>query len=565
MTPHGLYWDSGDNDKPATWLSPPFEIVAHTRNPAGEDWGLLLRWYDLDNGVHEWVMPYAALGGRLEEIWRAMLAGGLRITSTRGGREKLAQYLSTTKSHLRVRGVERTGWFIAPPIMAFVLPDKTYGESAYERIRCQTENEDETLYRSAGSLDEWRHNVGRRCIGNSRLAVCVSTAFGAPLLRPAEEPGGGLHFVGLSQSGKTTLLRVGGSVWGGGRINGYLRSWRTTANSLEATAEAHCDALLCLDEIGQVNARDAGEIAYMLANGSGKARGRRDGSARRVAQWVVLFLSSGEIGLADKIAEDTNKRMRAGQEVRLVNIPADAGAGHGVFENLHGAAHGGELADQLRQATLKYYGTPIRRFLELLMQRYGDDRQQLVDRLKNFRDDFLGRLIRDPVSGQVRSVCSRFALIAAGGELATEFGITGWPKGEAGRAAETCFRAWLSRRGTTGEQEIQAGIRQVRSYIEAYGDSRFYAAWEDEPDRVVTRAGYRRKTPEGWEYFVLPEQWRGELARGFEPSDLAFAMIGRGLMTADKPDASGKRVSSRRLSVNGQEIRVYHLLPKILG
>src|SRR5215472_10256318 len=111
MTPHGLYWDSGDNDKPATWLSPPFEIVAHTRNLAGEDWGLLLRWYDLDNGVHEWVMPYAALGGRLEEIWRAMLAGGLRITSTRGGREKLAQYLSTTKSHLRVRGVERTGWF----------------------------------------------------------------------------------------------------------------------------------------------------------------------------------------------------------------------------------------------------------------------------------------------------------------------------------------------------------------------------------------------------------------------------------------------------------------------
>jgi putative DNA primase/helicase len=164
--------------------------VAHTRNPEGKDWGLLLRWYDLDNVMHEWAMPYSALGGRPEEIWRAMLAGGLRITSIRGGREKLAQYLSTAKSSLRARGVERTGWYIAPPIVAFVLPDKTYGESAYERIRWQTDNQGETLYRIAGSLEEWRREIGRRCVGNSRLAVCVSAAFGAALLRLAEESGG---------------------------------------------------------------------------------------------------------------------------------------------------------------------------------------------------------------------------------------------------------------------------------------------------------------------------------------------------------------------------------------
>jgi uncharacterized protein (DUF927 family) len=565
MTPLGLYWHAGEDDKPAIWLSPPFEIVAHTRNPEGKDWGLLLRWYDLDNVIHEWAMPYSALGGRPEEIWRVMLAGGLRITSIRGGREKLAHYLSTAKTSLRARGVERTGWYIAPPIVAFVLPDKAYGESAYERIRWQTENQGETLYRVAGSLEEWRREIGLRCVGNSRLATCVSAAFAAPLLRLVEEPGGGLHFVGPSQLGKTTLLRVGGSVWGGGRINGYLRSWRTTSNSLEATAEAHCDALLCLDEIGEVNAREAGGSAYMLANGSGKGRGRRDGSARRVAQWVVLFLSSGEIGLADKIAEDGNKRTRAGQEVRFVDLPADAGAGHGVFENLHGAAHGGELAEQLRQATLNCYGTPIRRFLELLVQWYGSDLQRLVDRLKQSRDDFLSRALPGPVSGQVRSVCSRFALIAGGGELASEFGISGWPEGEADRTAQICFQAWLLQRGTTGDQEIEAGIRQVKAFIEAYGDSRFFAAWENNPERVVTRAGYRKRTSKGWEYYVLPEQWQGELARGYDSSALAFAMIERGLMSAEKENEKGKRKSSKRVTVLGQEMRVYHVLPQILG
>jgi putative DNA primase/helicase len=233
-----------------------------------------------------------------------------------------------------------------------------------------------------------------------------------------------------------------------------------------------------------------------------------------------------------------------------------------VFENLHGAAHGGELAELLRQATLKCYGTPIRRFLELLIQRYGNDPPQLAEGLKSSRADFLARLIPDPVSSQVRSVFSRFALIAAGGELATEFGITGWPEGEAERAAETCVRAWLKRRGTTDDQETEAGIRQIRAFIEAYGDSRFFAAWEENPERVTIRAGYRKRTSEGWEYFILPEQWQ-ELTRGFDPSALAFAMIERGLMKSEM-DEKSKRVSSVRVTVGGQRIRAYHVLPKIL-
>ena len=48
--------------------------------------------------------------------------------------------------------------------------------------------------------------------------------------------------------------------------------------------------------------KDAGEVAYMLANGAGKNRASKDGSARVAYKWRTLFLSSGEIGLADKVA-----------------------------------------------------------------------------------------------------------------------------------------------------------------------------------------------------------------------------------------------------------------------
>ncbi len=89
--------------------------------------------------------------------------------------------------------------------------------------------------------------------------------------------------------------------------------------------------------MGQVDGREAGSIAYMLANGSGKSRAGRAREARSAASWRVLFLSSGELSLADKLARGrVGPAMRLPAEVRIVDIPADAGAGSGLFETLHG-------------------------------------------------------------------------------------------------------------------------------------------------------------------------------------------------------------------------------------
>ena len=452
----GLFIEPDDPDKPPVWLSAPFEVLAHTRDAEGNAWGKLLRWRDLDNRMHEWAMPVKALGGGRDEVWRELLDGGLQIASSIASRNKLAEYLSSVRVDGRARAVSRIGWHIEDKAGVFVLPDATYGEALAEQVLWQTETRAITAYHVAGTVEDWRSAVARRCIGNSRLVCAVSSAFAAPLLVLASEENGGFHFVGSSRTGKTTILRTAASVWGGGGINGYLRSWRATSNGLESIAESHCDTLLCLDEMGQVEAREAGEIAYMLANGFGKGRARRDGSARSPAQWRLLFLSSGEVSLADKMAE-IGRRSRAGQEVRLVDVPADAGAGLGAFEELHGAPSSGAFAEELRQATEQYCGVPARRFLHLLTGRNASDPLALVDLLRAGRDEFLGANLPKSASGQVRSVCSRFALVAAAGSLATAFGLTGWPDDEADRAAAACFHAWLERRGSVGEHELEAG------------------------------------------------------------------------------------------------------------
>jgi hypothetical protein len=211
MAADGLYWDPGEG-KPAVKLSPPFKVVARTRDAAGNQWGLLLQWHDPDRQPHEWAMPLAALGGGREEIWREFYDGGLRITTSPWGRDKLAGYLSSVRVKLRARAVAQIGWYVTPTVAAFVLPDKTYGEPITERIRWQTETRSETLFREAGTLEEWRHLIGRRCIGNSRLLLAVAAGFAPPLLNPADEENGGLHFLGKSHYGKTTLLYAAGSV-----------------------------------------------------------------------------------------------------------------------------------------------------------------------------------------------------------------------------------------------------------------------------------------------------------------------------------------------------------------
>ena len=106
-------------------------------------------------------------------------------------------------------------------------------------------------------------------------------------------------------------------------------------------AAGHCDALLCLDELSQIDAKAAGAVAYMLANGTGKSRAGRGAEGRVPDEWRKLFLSSGEIGLADNIAEDgQHGRLTAGQQVRVIDVPADAGTGHGLFEQLQSRATG---------------------------------------------------------------------------------------------------------------------------------------------------------------------------------------------------------------------------------
>src|SRR5262249_54876174 len=158
---------------------------------------------------------------------------------------------------------------------------------------------------------------------------------------------------------------------------------------------------------------------------------------RATAEWRILFLSSGEIGLADKLAEDGRaRRMTAGQQVRVVDVPADAEAGMGLFEHLHDATSADAFARTLKEAAVECYGVAGRAFLERIVEKP----EEMAEAVAGFQREYSAEHCPHGADGQVSRVAARFGLIAAAGELAIRLGILPWSSGEAAAAVGVCFR-----------------------------------------------------------------------------------------------------------------------------
>ena len=551
-----------ETDRAPRWVCAPVEPVAMVRDPRNFAWGLLVEFFDPDRALHRVIVPMALFRGDGAEVAGLLLDQGLRIAPR--GRPALVEYLQTASPKARARVTQRTGWHDAGPDGAvFVLPGDAIGPNAGAWIY-ESEGGPVHTFAMRDSLNQWQNEVARLCGGNSRLLFAVSVCFASPLLYLIGAESGGFHFRSNSSDGKTTALRVAASVCGGAD---FMQRWRATSNGLEALASAHCDAPLLLDELAQMDPREAGETCYMLANGSGKSRAGRTGGARDRASWRLLFLSCGEIGLSEHLGE-IGKTPRAGQELRLAEIPADAGAGLGVFENLHDYATGSEFAKALDRAARRHYGTAFHAFVSKL----ASNQEAVPDLVREAQRKFEAHCLNDAAHGQARRVAGRFALVGAAGELATKWGITGWQPGEALQAARTCFDAWLSRRGGQGNQEEKAMLRQVREFIRRKGESAF-TDWDrpaNDTDKHAPgkpdRAGYRRgcqdaEGNESQEYFLFNEAWRGVVCKGYDAAAVGRLLVAKGFCRKGS-ETDRPWLVRESLPTEGRA-RVVHILPAL--
>jgi uncharacterized protein (DUF927 family) len=537
------------------WISAPLDILARVRDPQNCGWGLWVGFDDPDGRPHKEIIPARSFNGEGLEATGLLLDRGLTIAPR--GRPLLLEYLQTANPKQRARVTARTGWHEADERRVFVLPEIAFGQGEQAWI---FESESPAgNFRQKGTLAEWKEGVACLCTGNSRLAFAVSMTFAAPLLYLAGEESGGFHLCGAASNGKTSALRVAASVCGG---PDYMQRWRSTDNGLEVLAVQHCDSLLLLDELAQIDPKVAGESAYLLANGSGKARAGRNGGLRARLDWRLLFLSTGEIGLATHMME-VGKQTRAGQELRLAEIPADAGAGCGLFEALHDSKDGAAFAQTLDQATRRAYGSAWTAFLKRLVL---EDAGEIARELRTAQKRFGGRYLSEQAGGQAQRLANRFALVGAAGELATSWGLTDWPAGEAMQAAGVCFAAWLANRGGEGNQEERAMLGKVREFLRRYGESAFTDTGrsnitDDHAPVRSDRAGWRECSDNETHYFISNEAFHARVCTGFDFRAVGRLLLARGFAEAgtekDRPWLTRKAIPGEGRA------RVVHVLPAI--
>lgn len=528
------------------WICSPLRVEAMTRDGNSSEWGYRVCVWDADDVEHPVYLSAEALFGDGSDVLKELARCGLRAATNRNARDLLLAYIGNHPTKIRVRTVDQVGWDRS----MYVTHAGAIG-AVDETVVCRTKGE--SVFSNNGTIDDWKDAVAGFAVRNTRLAFAISVAFAAPLIEIVGLESGGVHLLGPSSCGKTTLLRAAASVYG--EPGEYIKQWRTTTNGLEGLAASHNDGLLILDELSQADPLQVGEAAYMLANGRGKTRATRTGESRPPKTWRIFTLSSGEESLAALMAT-VGKRANAGQEIRLADVEVDAGLGMGVFENLHGLSSSSQLAEALNAGARGFYGTVGFEWL-----RHVVDRRKEV---KTFIDGNIGDFVDEVLPGttgglQSRRIATRFGLIAVAGELATEFGLTGWSRGDSEKAAKACFRAWLDAFGDTGTREDRALLRYLRSYFEQYSASRFQDIDAPPDSRMPKRVGFYRQDASGARQFLVPAAtFASELCSGFDARAAANTLLKRGWI-AGKRDRS---THLRRLPGMGQT-RTYIFTDKL--
>ena len=527
--------EGGEGVQTDDYVCTPILVRASTSDDAGESHGLDLRIADrrsLRGGRLRWVrwVMRRSLLARVPDVNQTLLDLGADPRNPAAVVDWLKRQ-PTEKGTPRLTAAAAIGW--TKDASAYVLPERSIGSDS---VIYQPEQAPPFRQSAKGTLDQWRAEVGARCEGNPILLLAVSAAFAGPMLKltGTEKGGAGLHLFGASSKGKSSAMHAAASVWGD--PSDLVRTWRATANGIEGACAASNDAALFLDEMGQGSSDDSGALVYLLANGAGKMRAQKSGVLKSPQTWRLFALSTGEVSLSEH-AEGT----MAGQEVRLLSLPATDRA-HGAFDDLHDCTDPQRFVDGLRSACTTSHGRAGPALVEALAgPSKADKRSALRECLYKVRARF------EAAPGIEGRAADTFALLALAGETATKLGISGWPEGEALRAALEAFDDWKAQGAARTEpQRICDGV------LDFIGRHR--ARFQEDGNSLVpqNRAGWI----DGNTYLFTRQALKE--ASGYEAPRAAKALKAAGWLHTNEADRCNVKPPAH---IKDAPSRVYSVIP----
>ena len=510
-------------------IASKFNGVAHARSSSSSDRGACLEFVDADRVTHEVFVPYRSLVSG--SVFAAKLASrGAFVSSNATDVNRLREFVLTHDPGVRATIVSKPGWEGSQ----FIFPDASREGSSCERIIYPAADPACSAFTQSGQPAEWKSNVATLCQDNSRLVLAIAVALTGPVLPLLGGENGGFHFSGTGSTGKSTTLSVASSVWG--PPERFISTWWGTVNGIATNALQRNHTLMVLDEMGQSTPKDAGNVVYTLGNGQDKLRANQAGNPHAKRSWQLMILSAGEVSLQQHLASGGIQVM-AGQEIRMIDIQADARAGHGVFENIHGCANSAEFSDRLKQKASNCYGEPGRLWIRALAD--PTHRPELLQQIQAHIDGFEGQLPNN-ADGLLRRGARRFGMATGVAEACIRLGILPWPQGHAAEQIGKCFNQWRTTRGGGEALGMNQTMNRLSSFLSKHAASKF--------PLLVTKGivpptncrkprnpyGYQSVSSDGTDFFITSDVFTEKIFAGMNPRHCTKQLVDAGVLIPDK-------------------------------
>ncbi|MBX3617243.1 DUF927 domain-containing protein [Nitrosomonas sp.] len=411
-------------------------------------------------------------------------------------------------------------------------------------------------YGVSGTLQDWKENVAPAAQHSPCIMLAIGNALSGYLLYFVNAESGGFNLFGKSSIGKTTTEKVAISI-SGPRSN--LRSWNFTEAGAEDLAYGHNDSHLALDELKTLDPdskkahQKASAFTHVISSGKGKSRSKKYDP--NLKNWRVVLLSTGELSLAEFAEKGGSIRMK-GEEVRIIDIPADAGEGLGIFKTIpDGYTDASSYVKFLDEATQKYYGTPQIEFLEKLVADHNaqDAERTVSDCIKCYMSEFNNKLNIDSTEGTTNRFGDRFALAYAALCMAVEYEVLPFNNKQIFNRISRCYKAALGIRPKTLEERLNICDRRFVKYLK---ENEFPALRSKESwtrDEIEQIDGFTL-TIKGTKVIALkPKTMMSQVSKSLY-KELLKHYQSKGYLLPD----SKMTTSTRQISLKGNKIGRYH-------
>ncbi|MFV5937271.1 DUF927 domain-containing protein [Mammaliicoccus sciuri] len=250
-------------------------------------------------------LPVQALDIRDAKNIINLSSKGLDVDSN--NRSELVQFISmfmrlnnlpTNKTVSRLGHVR--GHFIHPLIDSDV--ELIIHEEGYKRLV--------NAFKTKGTLQDYSDTVFKQVKDSPMAMMFVYASLGSILLHDFNVEPFIIDLSGKTSTGKTTALKVAGSVWG----TDDLRSeWNTTKVSVERKASMMNSFPLIYDDTRKAPVYQLADIVYQFSGGRSKGRGNIH-SIDSESTWQNILISTGETSIVEYGQE------KAGISARVITL-----------------------------------------------------------------------------------------------------------------------------------------------------------------------------------------------------------------------------------------------------